>query len=101
MLFLGTPKICRHENFMGGGEGGIGSSVVWGEVEHFWWEASPAPLPPSFVCICIVLILDAAYRFYRTRAEEQSIKRRGKMEIKNKTKRRHERIVRVSIVTLF
>ena len=40
--------------------------------------------------------LDAAYRFYRSRAEDLSIKRRGKSESKNKTKRRHERLVRVS-----
>lgn len=41
-------------------------------------------------------IIDAAYRFYRSRCEEESAKRRGKLQEKNKQKRKHERIVRVS-----
>lgn len=48
------------------------------------------------MCASILCPLDAAYRFYQSRAEEQSMKRRGKLELKNKTKRRHERLVRVS-----
>ena len=39
----------------------------------------------------------ATYRFYRSKSEEESIKRRGIMEEKNKMKRRYERRVRVSI----
>lgn len=39
---------------------------------------------------------DAAYRFYRTRCEEASVSRRGKASQKLTTKRRHERLTRVS-----
>ena len=39
---------------------------------------------------------DAAYRFYRSRNEDQSAKRRGTFNEKGKAKRRHERLVRVS-----
>ena len=38
---------------------------------------------------------DAAYRFYRSKREEESIKRRGKQDGKAKAKRRHERLLRV------
>lgn len=54
------------------------------------------------------LFLEAAYRFYKTRCEEDSAKRRGKSESMKKAKRRHERVVRVSnsravlyVVTVF
>ena len=39
---------------------------------------------------------DAAYRFYRSRCEETSTKRRGMHQAKNKSKRKHERTIRVS-----
>lgn len=39
-------------------------------------------------------IRDAAYRFYRSKCEEESIKRRGKAHEKQKQKRKHERLVR-------
>ena len=41
--------------------------------------------------------LDAAYRFYRSRCEDESAKRRGKDQVRKTSKRRHERLVRVSI----
>ena len=39
---------------------------------------------------------DAAYRFYRSRNEEMSARRRGTFVNKSKAKRRHERLARVS-----
>ena len=45
-------------------------------------------------CVSIFSV-DAAYRFYRSHREEQSLKRRGKSDIKQKKKRRHERKLRV------
>ena len=42
--------------------------------------------------------VDAAYCFYRSHREEQSLKRRGKSDIKQKKKRRHERKLRVRIL---
>lgn len=39
---------------------------------------------------------DAAYRFYKSKGEEESRKRRGLAESQKQSKRRHERIVRVS-----
>ena len=45
-------------------------------------------------------ITEAAYRFYRTKCEEESAKRRGTEGVKKITKRRHERIVRVSFTLL-
>ena len=50
---------------------------------------------------CILFIqchIDAAYRFYKTKCEEDSIKRRGKTAEKQKKKRIHERLTRVSTV---
>lgn len=44
----------------------------------------------------IIFNTDAAYRFYRSKSEEESARRRGKLGLKNKSKRRHERLVRVS-----
>ena len=46
----------------------------------------------------IFFTIDAAYRFYRSRTEEVSSKRRGTFASKSKSKRRHERLVRVSIL---
>ena len=42
------------------------------------------------------LITEAAYRFYKTKCEEESSRRRGKEDSVKKNKRRHERVVRVS-----
>ena len=42
--------------------------------------------------------VDAAYRFYRSKCEEESIKRCGKAHEKQKQKRKHERLVRVSLL---
>ena len=38
---------------------------------------------------------DAAYRFYRSRCEDDSARRRGKIQSKNKIKRKHENVIRV------
>ena len=51
----------------------------------------------STVPVHYFITLDAAYRFYRTRCEEASVGRRGKASQKLKTKRRHERMTRVSL----
>jgi hypothetical protein len=40
-------------------------------------------------------LIDAAYRFYKSKCEEESAKRRGKFGPRKTSKRRHERIVRV------
>ncbi len=42
-----------------------------------------------------VILVDAAYRFYRSKCEEDTIKRKGQLDAKKKTKRKHERRVRV------
>jgi len=39
--------------------------------------------------------LEAAYRFYRTKTEEDSVKRRGLDTEKNGKKRKYERLTRV------
>ena len=44
------------------------------------------------------LYADAAYRFYRSKCEEESIKRCGKSAIFVKQKRKHERLSRVCVV---
>ncbi len=44
----------------------------------------------------VIIIIDAAYRFYKSKSEEESIKRSGKAELKKVSRRRHERITRVS-----
>ena len=49
----------------------------------------------------LCLSVDAAYRFYRSQREEQSLKRRGKSDMKQKKKRRHERKLRVRIPLLW
>ena len=56
-------------------------------------------------CVCFLHYvflnaLDAAYRFYRTKCEEESAKRRGTEGTKKTVKRRHERIVRVGFYTM-
>ena len=43
-----------------------------------------------------LLSVDAGYRFYRSHREEESLRRRGKNDDKQKRKRRHERQLRVS-----
>ena len=45
--------------------------------------------------------IDAAYRFFRTRCEDELISRRGLASDKNKKKRRHERIVRVRMFFMY
>ena len=45
--------------------------------------------------MCGMLHADAAYRFYRTKCEEDSIKRRGKAAFLAKQKRKHEHLTRV------
>lgn len=42
--------------------------------------------------------LAAAYRFYRSCTEQDSLRRRGKVDRNKTTKRRHERIVRVNSI---
>lgn len=41
-------------------------------------------------------LTDAAYRFYRSKCEEDSISKRGLAPERQKKKRRHERLARVS-----
>ena len=41
-------------------------------------------------------ILEAAYRFYKSKCEEEALRRSGKTESKKISQRRHERIARVS-----
>lgn len=43
-------------------------------------------------------IIDAAYRFYKSKCQEESLKRSGKAEEKKVSRRRHERITRVCVV---
>ena len=42
-----------------------------------------------------ILSSDAAYRFYRTRCEEQSAAKRGIIDEKQRKKRKHEHLSRV------
>ena len=46
------------------------------------------------------IFTDAAYRFYRSRCEDESAKRRGKLQTKNRSKRKHERMTRVSCIII-
>jgi len=46
--------------------------------------------------IFFFLSSEAAYRYYKSKCEEESVKRRGKDSSQNLAKRRHERIARVS-----
>ena len=46
------------------------------------------------------LYTDAAYRFYRSRCEDESSRRRGKIPSKNRSKRKHERTTRVRCILL-
>ena len=46
--------------------------------------------------VSCLLYTDAAYRYYRSRCEENSASRRGLSATNQKKKRRHERIARVS-----
>ena len=46
----------------------------------------------TFYCI------DAAYRLYRSKCEEESINKRGRTTEIQQRKRRHERIARVSLI---
>ena len=54
----------------------------------------------SSVCIVVFFVVvfftEAAYRFYKSKCEEESAKQRGKLPFKNRLKRRHERLHRVS-----
>ena len=40
----------------------------------------------------LILAIDAAYRFYKTKCEDESLKRSGKAEVKKVARRRQERI---------
>lgn len=46
----------------------------------------------------IFVSTEAAYRFYKTKCEEESLKRTGKHVEKKTSRRRHERITRVNII---
>ena len=54
------------------------------------------------VCMHLTIIIighvDAAYRFYKTKCEEDSIKRHGKTTEKQQRKRAHERLTQVSVL---
>ena len=50
--------------------------------------------------VIVILCTDAAYRFYWSHNDDLSSKRRGTFDRKSKTKRRHERLVRVSTAWL-
>ena len=56
------------------------------------------------VCMHLTIIfighVDAAYRFYKTKCGEDSIKRRGKTTEKQQRKRAHERLTQVSVLNL-
>lgn len=43
------------------------------------------------------MIAAAAYTYYRSKSQENSLKSRGLLEDRNKARRRRERIIRVSI----
>ncbi len=45
----------------------------------------------------VVMITAAAYTYYRSKSQENSLKSRGLLEDRNKSRRRRERIIRVSI----
>ena len=45
-----------------------------------------------------VLLAEAAYRFFKTKSEEDSLKRSGKSEVKKVARRRQEHISRVSTI---
>ena len=51
-------------------------------------------LAVTYIC----MVTGAAYRFYQSKSEGMSIKRRGMGDERAKMKRRYERRVRVSIV---
>ena len=44
---------------------------------------------------------EAAYRFFKTKSEEDSLKRNGMAERKKVTRRRQERVTRVSFAFMF
>ena len=44
---------------------------------------------------CTKKCIEAAYRFYKSKSEEESLQRSGKAESKKVLRRRHERITRV------
>ena len=48
-----------------------------------------------------VLLAEAAYRFFKTKSEEDSLKRSGKSEVKKVAWRRQERISRVSTIHVY
>lgn len=50
----------------------------------------------NYMYVVCSIYTDAAYRYYRSRCEENSASRRGLSAINQKKKRRHERIARVS-----
>ena len=50
----------------------------------------------SAIKYILLVHVDAAYRFYKTKCEEYSIKRRGKTAEKQQKKRARERLTRVS-----
>lgn len=48
----------------------------------------------------LIFVTEAAYRFYKTKCEEESLKRTGKDVEKKITRRRHERITRVGPIQI-
>ena len=49
----------------------------------------------------MLLSVEAAYRFFKTQSEEDSLKRSGKSEVKKVARRRQERISRVSTTHVY
>ena len=47
---------------------------------------------------CTFFILEASYRYYKTKCEEESAKRRGLEDTLKKSKRKRERLLRVNII---
>ncbi len=50
--------------------------------------------------IFIFFVTEAAYRFYKTKCEEESLKRTGKDVEKKRTRRRHERVGLIQILII-
>lgn len=49
---------------------------------------------------CLSFITAAAYTYYRTKNQEQSLKQRGMYVERNRSRRRRERLLRVSIIII-
>ena len=55
-------------------------------------------LDEVIVINCTFFILEASYRCYKTKCEEESAKRRGLEDTLKKSKRKRERLLRVNII---